>query len=61
VLQQIFQQVDYRLERLDAIQEEVRRLKRVHDEERRRELTQAALEALKGFDTSGSSKSSSNL
>jgi hypothetical protein len=50
-MQQIFQQVDYRLDKLDAIQEEVRRLKRAHDEERRRELTQAAHEALKSFDT----------
>lgn len=43
---QLFQQMDYKLERLDAVQREVRRLKRVEDEDRTRELTRAALEAL---------------
>lgn len=46
MLQQIIQQMDYKLERLDAVQREVRRLKRVEDEDRTRELTRAALDAL---------------
>ena len=45
-MQQLVQQVDPRLERLDAIQAEVRRLQRVRDDDRRRQLTEAALEAL---------------
>lgn len=46
MMQQLIQAIDYRLERLDAVQREVRRLKRVEDEDRTRELTRAALEAL---------------
>jgi hypothetical protein len=47
LVQQILQQVDYRLALLDAAQREEKRLKRVQDEDRRRELTEAAIEALK--------------
>jgi hypothetical protein len=46
-VQQLTQQVDYRLRLLDAAHREERRLKRVEDEDRRRQLTEAALEALK--------------
>jgi hypothetical protein len=46
-VQQILQQVDYRLRLLDAAQREERRLQKAQDEDRRRELTRAALEALK--------------
>lgn len=52
MLQQMFQQMDYKLERLDAVQREVRRLKRVEDEDRTRELTRAALEALQAVNES---------
>jgi hypothetical protein len=46
MMQQLYQAIDYRLEKLDAIQAEVRRLKRVRDEDQRRVLTEAALDAL---------------
>lgn len=46
MMQQLIQAIDYKLERLDAVQAEVRRLKRVEDEDRRRQLTAAALDAL---------------
>jgi hypothetical protein len=61
MIQQLTQALDYRRERLTAFQREVLYLRELADLEARRVLNQAAMEALKGFDTSRSPKSSSNL
>jgi hypothetical protein len=48
MMQQLFQEIDYRLARLRATQREEWRLQQQYtDEDRRRTLTEAALEALK--------------
>lgn len=55
MLQQIIQQMDYKLERLDAVKREIRRIQRVQDEDRKRELTAAALDALQAVREAASS------
>jgi hypothetical protein len=46
-VQQPLPQFDYRMALLDAARRELTRLQEVQDQDRRRELTDAALEALK--------------